>query len=1195
MKKVMSLLLALVMALSLLPTAVWAEENDALKTIDVGGRTVYFASGMSGGYLQGGGNVQTGSWGNEDIPAFVFRLAAGAGGYCHLAVNKAAFTNGAPTLTYQVAGDTGAATELTATNTNEQEKYVYQLTVPEVEEGEVTYLFNLPRDDSSSDKFALVFGKAGEGSSSDSGGGNDGGDNIGEFECQTVGKDWDGETDLQNMVITSLRNMTGGREFIELGVDWRQGEIGAVQNVGIPNEVLQEMAAANKPVLLYGAWGTNMTIPAAAVKDMADQLANMNKAEGEKNALLWLKLEYHNFDGPEGNACAFRMRVFLGETHYELPRNLAYTFQLSGEINDHTAFKLYCPEDQDEVGTALVEQGSAVSYRDETGGSNSWRMYEFKANHDGMFVIARVDYNANQNWPWSGVPQPKWQAGEKVYPTQATGYLKTLYDVGYTFPKMNVDLHFQFPDALKEWTPGCGDDWDYKMTWDDNTGVVTVEVNGANKQRWIEAVRDPDNGSELMGGVFFFFYIGNSDTQKPTKYGMELCGEYEYISQLENAPVTPLATAYYYSNGFQLADVNRENALKSTLTINSSGETWFHALALDEDDSKTMQDAAHKFALVVEIKPTENYAYSIRVDNGTPVEKERIHAAATNTDWTTEPVTEDAMVIMKTVNTDMEDAETDRDMMIGNLTVVAPAGYKLAKWWSAQEGRKGTSFPVRISNYLSQRIMLQWENENDPTDTKLEYVKLECHNSQPYFALVRDPNTPSTPATPVFTVSETDMKNNGVDVKYDPKTGYFSTTINAANLKDLSVLDGAVTVQPMKGAVKYKWLAPGGSQSPAMLGQQDADTLFSRFVEVEAEEIADGGQLPSVPLMVVSEMDLGNGTKVYYADSQLYRGLLVQWLDKADNVLGYSYLYGHNGDLVTAVKTDCVSAAPKTEVSMPTIVGSDTGEFLCNVDPQSSSDAYTKFFRFSVENEDAIGSDGVTIYLPYSDFGMTAEQGLALAAKGIKPLIWHYLNESCTEEERIEGEYTEVGIKFVTYGFSPFLITAVQTAGGSTGGNTGNGGSSGGGGSTGGSTSGTTGSSAGPQGWVLKTSDKAASATDYSGGIYGLTFRSSASFASFRGVQVDGKTVAAENYIAEANGGIEVYLKAAYLKALKAGKHTVTILSSEGNVSMEFTIGGVNTSAATGDSSNLPLWSALLLASTLTLAGAVHYKRKRAR
>ena len=53
------------------------------------------------------------------------------------------------------------------------------------------------------------------------------------------------------------------------------------------------------------------------------------------------------------------------------------------------------------------------------------------------------------------------------------------------------------------------------------------------------------------------------------------------------------------------------------------------------------------------------------------------------------------------------------------------------------------------------------------------------------------------------------------------------------------------------------------------------------------------------------------------------------------------------------------------------------------------------------------------------------------------------------------------------------------------------------------------------------------------------------------------------------------------------------------NVSSPHTIEAIfvkgTASARTGDSSNLPLWNALLLASTLTLAGAVHYKRKRAR
>ena len=48
--------------------------------------------------------------------------------------------------------------------------------------------------------------------------------------------------------------------------------------------------------------------------------------------------------------------------------------------------------------------------------------------------------------------------------------------------------------------------------------------------------------------------------------------------------------------------------------------------------------------------------------------------------------------------------------------------------------------------------------------------------------------------------------------------------------------------------------------------------------------------------------------------------------------------------------------------------------------------------------------------------------------------------------------------------------------------------------------------------------------------------------------------------------------------------HTIEVIFVKGTAS-----------ASTGDSSNLPLWSALLLASTITLASAVHYKRKHAR
>ena len=97
---------------------------------------------------------------------------------------------------------------------------------------------------------------------------------------------------------------------------------------------------------------------------------------------------------------------------------------------------------------------------------------------------------------------------------------------------------------------------------------------------------------------------------------------------------------------------------------------------------------------------------------------------------------------------------------------------------------------------------------------------------------------------------------------------------------------------------------------------------------------------------------------------------------------------------------------------------------------------------------------------------------------------------------------------------------------------------------------------------VLNGTNK--SATDYPGGDYGLVFRSTAAFSIFQGVQVDGKTLAKSNYTAE-EGSTVVYLKAAYLKTLAAGKHTITILSTAGNTSMDFTIGGKSSSPKTFD------------------------------
>lgn len=125
----------------------------------------------------------------------------------------------------------------------------------------------------------------------------------------------------------------------------------------------------------------------------------------------------------------------------------------------------------------------------------------------------------------------------------------------------------------------------------------------------------------------------------------------------------------------------------------------------------------------------------------------------------------------------------------------------------------------------------------------------------------------------------------------------------------------------------------------------------------------------------------------------------------------------------------------------------------------------------------------------------------------------------------------------------------------------------------------------------ILTADEAKSATDYSGGIYGLTFRASTGYASFKGVKVNGKTIGAGNYIAEENGGTEIYLKAAYLQTLAPGKYTMTVMTESGEVTTEFTVGGVMTAPKTADAGAL-VYLAMALSSYTGTALVARKRRK---
>ena len=851
-----------------------------------------------------------------------------------------------------------------------------------------------------------------------SGGDADGyGDNIGDYDRWGEGSAWNDDP-LQYMVIKSLRNMDG-RDRLELGVDWRYDKVGSIYNVGITPEVLTQIVNANKPLVIYNE--RELTMSPATLSDMLQKLnvLNANRGAEDKEALLWFRYEYGNRDGENGQAYAFMITVYLGDTRYRLPDGETYTFSLYFDCNDVTAYELYCPADPEDASSELVKQANPLSCVDgHNDDGHSWRQCSFTADHDGMFVIHPKGYQMQQSWPWWGVPTPPWTPSpDATTPNSEVPELRSLYASGFKFPVIGKDIHFVFPEQLKEWTEGCGDDWDYRFTADESKGRVAIEVNMGSRDRWESAVRNIETGG-LDDGVFFRYYFGNSDNQLPMTYGYDWYGDYDGRSLADNT----LYRGYHHNNGLHLATVNRQNAHNSVLTLNSQGEDWRIILAMSNSEGK-VADAEAKYAFQLEILPREDISFSLPADNGTAVPAARLHPTATHQDWMA-TVPADGSVFLRTVaDKTLNNAGSGQYGLLGELTVDAPEGYTLREWRNNCTGGSGGQFPVPLF-WGDQVITLIWQKDNAPD--LVEYVRVEPMNYLPGFYSLGDENAPSRAPSAAEFLSAAEQKtlsDNGITVTYDEKLGYFTTSVDASKLTDLSLLHQCVTPKAPENAAYFRFTGEGGSENPATHNKDESIQKAAEHFKNPATRIypvAENGPI-QMHLMLTKALPL-DGKTVYYSESQMYHSLIVQWLDEGKNVIGYTCLYGRNGDISTTVDTETVDTAPTEAVSVPTLVGTDL-KLLCDRNPQTE-DGKRLFLLFNVTGEGQLGEDGAEIYLPYSYFGLTAEAGMALAAKGVRPLIRHYLNENCTEKESLLGEYTAAGVRIVTRSFSPFLIDA---------------------------------------------------------------------------------------------------------------------------------------------------------------------------
>lgn len=366
--------------------------------------------------------------------------------------------------------------------------------------------------------------------------------------------------------------------------------------------------------------------------------------------------------------------------------------------------------------------------------------------------------------------------------------------------------------------------------------------------------------------------------------------------------------------------------------------------------------------------------------------------------------------------------------------------------------------------------------------------------------------------------------------------GLVTAQLDGTKLLDLEkVLASYVTVTAPEGATEYRMVGNGTSTEPGAADDAGAKWEVTSMKDwlAKKEWSAVPGPIRVTP-NTLKEQKVGDVS--YYVGNTItgVNCCVFEW-KFANGTTKVEYVYFNATPYVHTVQTQSVSEVTSA-VDKPTLQSNDAALTLkCRMFPQDNENAH--YMRLTVERDGQTvsGFSGeYTVFVPYEYVGLTWEEA---QKRTEPPVIYHYTDAEVLKEE-LTGEYTQWGICFKTRSFSPFVIsTAAQS-------------SSGGGYYYGGAS--TPGISA------VKTADAAKSATDYTSGIYGLTFRSTAAFSGFKGVQVDGRTIASANYVAEDNGGIEVYLKAVYLRTLKDGRHTVTILSDAGNVTMNFTIGGVD-------------------------------------
>ena len=625
---------------------------------------------------------------------------------------------------------------------------------------------------------------------------------------------------------------------------------------------------------------------------------------------------------------------------------------------------------------------------------------------------------------------------------------KALRNAGYTAPRLGVDFTVSFPAELVR-----GQDYDFTYSED---GVLTVIVLRGSEDRWLAAAENNQGSDTLMCRMTFI-------NKGYSKYALinGNSGGSPWIPYIDGTMrLDNIRDGMVIGAGNSFAAVNYANSVLS-VTPSTGFSDMRSVVALDDGNGDLT-----KYLLVYRVVVQESFYYE-REDAiiVTPADTNRTKVTALGNEWEATQPENGVVTVMpkigKTIDGILGNYGKNNYQTLGTVTVTAPTGYGLALDECVVKQGCGDVFSsdrttntdgakvcniaiVPVENKAgTSEVRLTWYNPTTK-DIKQESLKIIVTDRNVFGGLASNNigvTTPNTVASKPMSGTQVSYDNNGVFY-----TKFSGTTDQLPSFDDLQK---GVLIEPSNDIVDQvtHFRSRSMSRDYPIYDAGDLEDIKQGFDVAGASDtysIKDRTKDDARTVAyVLTEVQNVGGVTVCFTYTQDYHFQVVQWLHQEENgdftVLGYSYLGGKNDSFVTQTETSSVSKPEDADGSAPFVVGEGM-EFSCTRYPQESDKEGLHYFQFHVRGEVHHNGEMYKVYIPYAYFGMTKEEGLARAERGEKPVIYHYYGNHVLRagsEGEFYGQYTAYGIYFEVSDFSPFVVdcsAASNSGSGSSGG-----------------------------------------------------------------------------------------------------------------------------------------------------------------